>query len=167
MCLSDTKKTIKIVFDSAKRTEGNRSNFSVIMPTEIQGNSITKPCRLWVESSSLLVKDNTDDVGSDIIFLCSNINQYQSLNCSITGGSSDSYSNSQVLFQYPVNFSQGRTGSDKYANYQNNSGDTAIYCKAGLPSIINFYLCDREGDRLTVGTNSKINLLLCVQFYDN
>jgi hypothetical protein len=167
MCLSDTKKTIKIVFDSAKRFEGNRSNFSVIMPTEIQGYSITKPCRVWVESSSLLIKDATDDVGSDIVFLCSNINQYQSLNCSITGGSSDSYSNSQVLIQYPVNFSQGRTATDLYANYQNNSVDTAIYCKGGLPSIINFYLCDREGDRLTVGINSKINLLLCVQFYDN
>ena len=69
MCLSDTKKTIKIVFDSAKRNEGNNSNFSVIMPTEIQGNSITKPCRLWVESSSILVKDATDNIGSDVVIL--------------------------------------------------------------------------------------------------
>ena len=167
MCMKDTKKTIKIVFDSAKRNEGNRSNFSVIMPTQIQGISLNNACRVWVESSTILVKDTTDDIGSDIVFLCSNINQYQSLNTSITTGLiGQSYSNSQVLIQYPVDFTTGRTATDLYSNYQNNSGDTAIYCGAGLPNIIQFYLVDREGDKLTIGANGKINLLLCVQFYD-
>lgn len=168
MCMKDSKKTIKIIFDSAKRNEGTRSDFSVYMPTEIQGFSVNKPCRVWVESSTILIKDGTDDVGSDVVFLCSNINQYQSLNTSLTNGlGGQSYSNSQVLIQYPVDFKSGRTTTDLYSNYQNNSGDTAVYCGAGLPSQIRFYLCDREGDRLTLGTNGKINLLLCVQFYDN
>ena len=167
MCMSDTKRTIKINFDSANRNEGTRSDFSVYMPTQIQGYSINNTCRVWVESSTILIKDSTDDVGSDFVYLSSNINQYQSLDTSITNGLiGNSYSNSKILFQYPVDFTTGRTATDLYSNYQNNSGDTAIYCKAGLPNIIQFYLVDREGDKLTLGSNGKINLLLCVQFYD-
>ena len=67
MCMSDTKRTIKINFDSAKRNEGTRSDFSVYMPTQIQGYSINNTCRVWVESSTILIKDSTDDVGSDFL----------------------------------------------------------------------------------------------------
>ena len=176
MCLEDSKKTVKIYFDSAIRDEGTLSDFTIFMPNEIQGISILKPCRVWVESSSILAKDNADDLGSDYVFLCSNINQYQSLNTTTTytdddgeTRKNDNYSNSQILFQYPIQLNQGRTATDLYYNYQNNSGDTAIYCPAGLPSQLRFYLCDKTNDKLTfpagMGGERGISLLLCVQFY--
>tara|TARA_Y100000401_G_C8313159_1_gene220939 strand:- start:987 stop:1478 length:492 start_codon:yes stop_codon:yes gene_type:complete len=163
MCLEDSKRTVKIYFCAETRDEGDRSDFSVYLPNEIQGISILKPCRVWVESSTLQVEDNATDLG-EYIFLCSNINQYQSLNTTLGQGN---YSNSQILLQYPHEKIAGEVATNLFTNYQNNSGDTAVYCPAGLPSQIRFYLCDKVGAKITAIDTvlGSVSLLLCVQFY--